>query len=156
MKNLILPIKKTNKLNKLKTMKTNCTLFNLNLEPGETTTTKNLYFSFENQGFGAVAIAAERIAKGEAICFDIFNRDNKTDSCELTYKGKKYFGLHDIGSDDEIDIAFRVSDVQNLDANGSHSLIASWYRTQVDNPIYIAARLQLFLTREATDYFINN
>lgn len=111
-------------------------------------------FSFEKQGHGAVATAAKRIANGETIIFDVFNRENKENSRELTHKGTFYFGLYDLGQPDGV--AFRTSVNKNLDCAGSHSLIPSWYGHITKDPVHIASRLQLFLMREGSDYFLRD
>ncbi len=117
------------------------------------TDVNQLDFSFENQGFGAVAIAAKKIADGEIVSFDVFDRKNKANSKEVTYINTFYFGIFDLGKPDGF--AFRVSENQNLDIIGSHSIIPSWYGNIVKDPVFIAARLQLYLMGEGSDFFIN-
>ncbi len=115
----------------------------------EITSTGQMNFSFENHSFGAAAIAAKRIVNGEIVGFNVFERPNKNDSMELRYKTRFYFGLYEIDGTP----AFRVSNCKDLDASGSHSLIASW-NDAANDVVFIAARLSLFLTREGSDYFI--
>lgn len=113
-----------------------------------------LDFSFEKQGFGAVATAAKKIANNEMVVFDVYNRDNKSNSKELTYKRTFYFGLYDLRHPNGV--AFRKSLNSNLDDSGSHSLIPSWYGEIVKDSVFIASRLQMFLMREGSDYFLRD
>lgn len=111
--------------------------------------TRQVNWKFENHCFGGCAIAAQKIAAGETIYFDVFNRPNKEDSTELKYKTRFYFGLVDIDGSP----ALRVSNSTNLEDSGTHSLIPSW-NNQAADPVFIAARLTLFLCREGSDWFI--
>lgn len=116
----------------------------------EITSTRQANFKFENHCFGACAVAAKEIANGQTVKFDVFTRPNKNDSCEMRYKTSFYFGLYNIDEKP----ALRVSHCTNLDAPSTHSLIASWYDCAND-PIFISARLTMFLMREGSDWFIN-
>lgn len=115
------------------------------------TSTGQFDFKFNNHCFGGCAFAAVKIANGDTVKFDVFKRLNKEDCRELTYQTSFYFGLLVI----EGTPAFRVSPNTDLEAPQSHSLIASW-NNEANNPIYIAARLTLFLTREGSDWFLDD
>lgn len=114
------------------------------------TRTTQLDFKFNNHCFGACGYAAIDIAKGDTVKFDVFKR-NPLVSTELEYKSTWYFGLFDIDGKP----ALRVSNTPDLDASGTHSLIASW-NDEANNPVFISARLVLFLMREGSDWFINS
>ena len=113
------------------------------------THTHQLNWQFDTHSFGACAKAATDITAGQTVKFDVFTR-SKDDSTKLHYVNSFYFGLMDIDGTP----ALRVSHCTNLDAHETHSLIASW-NTEANNPVYISARLTMFLMREGTDWFIN-
>lgn len=111
--------------------------------------TRQLNWKFENHCFGGCATAAQKIAAGETVYFDVFTRPNKEDSTELKHKSRFYFGIVDIDGSP----ALRVSNSTNLEDAGTSSLIPSW-NNQAADPVFIAARLTLFLCREGSDWFI--
>jgi hypothetical protein len=113
------------------------------------TSTRQINFAFDTHCFGACANAAKDIANGNTVKFDVFTRPNKEDSTELKYKSAFYFGIADIDGKP----ALMVSHCSDLDAHQSHSLIASW-NDSANDPVFIAARLTLFLSREGSDWFI--
>lgn len=113
------------------------------------TNTNQLDWSFGSHCFGSCAIGAKEIVEGKIVKFDVFQRGAV--STLLSYVNTFYFGLVEIDGTP----ALRVNNSTNLDANGSHSLIPSWYK-EANDPIYISARLTLFLMREGSDWFINN
>ena len=116
-------------------------------------------FTRDKHSSGAVAIAAKLISEGKTVSFDCYKRI-KDPNGFLTVKREfvaiHYFGILDLKEDiPGRSIAVRISNCSNLDAVGSHSLIASWTpkETTID-PVYIAAELMLFLSRYG-DVFIN-
>ena len=51
--------------------------------------------------------------------------------------------------------ALRVSNCKDLEASGSHSLIASWHKPEiVTDQSYIAAEIACFLGRQYSDFFL--
>lgn len=120
----------------------------------ERTDTAQMNFGSHQQGVGAVALAAKRIAKGETIYFDVFTRPNMPDNFRIIkHKGRFYFGVLKLLP--ERKNALRVSHCEDLDAFGTESLIATWQAGAKD-PVFIAARITQFLMREGSDWFIQD
>lgn len=116
------------------------------------THTSQFDFSPELCGHGAIAAAAWKIADGQTVCIDLFNRDDKNDSRALTFKKSQYFGIAYFDGKP----ALRTNTRPPLDHDGSHSLICSGNATATD-PVHIAARVMQFIMREnCSDWFINN
>ena len=116
-----------------------------------TTHTYQKTWTRENNGFYAVALAAQRIAAGKTVCFECFTRDNKKDSTEMTICGNEFFGLHRI----EHSYALRASKSADLLALNSHSLISSAQPDKVVNdPVFIASALAIYLRLKYMDFFI--
>lgn len=116
-----------------------------------TLSTSQKHFSFETQGHGAVALAAKRIAAGEQIAFECYNR-TPLDSTMMDLKAIYHISLYRIPEDGTI--CLRISESTDMDAVGSHSLLASWYKLEiVKDPVHIAAAIMSYF-KPYSDYFI--
>ncbi len=112
--------------------------------------TSSIEWTFENHGFGAVALASKLIADGETVYFDCYNR-NPLNSTEMIFQARHYFGLMDIDKYP----ALRTSSTSYLDAVGSHSIISSRKEKHITtDPVFIASALMQFLRAQYIDFFI--
>ena len=116
--------------------------------PEHITHTQQLNWNYYTHCYGACATAAKKILNGDIVRFYVYNRDDKNDSTKLKYKGCFYFGLSEI----EGNKALRVNSIPDIQGQNSHSLIPSWY-DEANDPVFISARLVLFLMREGSDWF---
>ena len=119
------------------------------------TDTHQFDWSFYTHDAGAATAAAKDIVNGKTIKFALFDRD-KNDSTHMIYKGHCYIGLVDFSHEGEgAGLALRYSSGNDLQAGGSHSLIASW-NPDAGDVVLIAATIAIRLRFEATDFFIDN
>lgn len=113
---------------------------------------QQLYWHYEQQGKGAVAIAAKRIAEGKTIYFDCFEDippQKGQDGQQLRYLGRHYFGIIKF----EGLPALRMSKSEDLEDIGSHSLLSSGF-PHVTDPVHIATAIYSALRTEARTFFI--
>lgn len=118
-------------------------------------------FRFETHGIGAAGYAAKRIAQGETVSFDIWNRikdDNDFLTIKREFVKRVYIGLSKLDDEPEgRDTALRVSHCSDLQAHQTHSLIASWQGNDITgDPVFIAAEIVSYMMANKYDnYFIN-
>lgn len=115
----------------------------------DTISTRSIDWSIENHGYEAVAIAAKKIASGETVKFECYNRRNKDDITEMTFEATIFFGIAEINGHN----AVRISKTKDLLESQTHSLIPS-YNKYVSDPVFIAASLMGYLRTQYVDFFL--
>jgi hypothetical protein len=101
-------------------------------------------------GRGAVAIASDRIAAGETVCFDLYKRHPERES-HLLFTERRFFSLFLDAAEGDRMPGLRVSSTTDMREDGSHAVIASW-NPHATHPVHIAAALTYHLCH-ATDYW---
>ncbi len=123
-------------------------------------------FRYEKHGAGAAGYAAKRIANGEIVSFDIWQRildDSQFLTVRREFVKKVFIGLCELDGEPEgKNVALRVSHIPDMEAHQSHSLIASWNGVDIaKDAVFIAAEIVSFMGCQGTNgrsvnYFIND
>ena len=113
-------------------------------------------YAYEKHGTGAAAIAAKMIGiESETVSFDLWNFPEDKLFCDARreYKGTVFIGLNFYNGQ----MGLRVSNKPDLDADGSHALIASWHPLEtVTDPAHIAAAIVGYMAaKKIANYFLN-